>query len=100
MELKAAIAESLKEKDQHIRSRSQAADREAALEERAKEMTRAMGMESFQFIEKALDHMPKFHRFDMPQISQETPARPALPPFHCPWPCHRRSGQARHLREQ
>eukprot|EP00959_Pyramimonas_sp_CCMP1952_P071061 1483508-Pyramimonas_sp.AAC.1 len=46
-DLTAAFAESLKEKDQVMRSRSQAADREAALEERATEMTKTMGMESF-----------------------------------------------------
>eukprot|EP00959_Pyramimonas_sp_CCMP1952_P405050 8489258-Pyramimonas_sp.AAC.1 len=46
-----------------------------------------MGMESFQFIEKALDNMPRFHQFDMPQLSQETPARPALQPhFIVPGP--------------
>eukprot|EP00959_Pyramimonas_sp_CCMP1952_P115892 2422792-Pyramimonas_sp.AAC.1 len=39
-----------------------------------------MGMESFQFIEKALDNMPNFHQFDVPQLSQEMPARPALQP--------------------
>eukprot|EP00959_Pyramimonas_sp_CCMP1952_P021354 450426-Pyramimonas_sp.AAC.1 len=50
-------------------------------------MTKTMGMESFQFIEKALDKMAKFHQFDMPQLSQETPARPALQPhFAVPGP--------------
>eukprot|EP00959_Pyramimonas_sp_CCMP1952_P081661 1706026-Pyramimonas_sp.AAC.1 len=87
MELKAAIAESLKEKDQRARSRPHAADREAALEERAREMTKTMGMEPFQFIEEALDNMSKFHSFDVPQLSQETPARPALQPhFTVPGP--------------
>eukprot|EP00959_Pyramimonas_sp_CCMP1952_P043740 914118-Pyramimonas_sp.AAC.1 len=46
-----------------------------------------MGMESFQFIEKALDTLPKFHQFDMPQLSQETPVRPVLQPhFIAPGP--------------
>eukprot|EP00959_Pyramimonas_sp_CCMP1952_P335842 7032391-Pyramimonas_sp.AAC.1 len=50
-------------------------------------MTRTMGMESFQFIEKALDRLPEFHQFDMPQLSQETPVRPALQPhFIVPGP--------------
>eukprot|EP00959_Pyramimonas_sp_CCMP1952_P030334 635994-Pyramimonas_sp.AAC.1 len=87
LDLKAAIAESLKEKDQFMRSRSQAADLEAALEERAKEMTKTMGMEYVQLIEKALDSVPKFHQFNMPQLSQETPSRPALRPhFAVPGP--------------
>eukprot|EP00959_Pyramimonas_sp_CCMP1952_P162098 3389195-Pyramimonas_sp.AAC.1 len=87
MEIRAAIAESLKEKGQRARSRSQAADRGATLEERAKEMAWTMGMESFQFIEKALDNAPKFHQLDMPQLSQDTPVRPALHPhFAVPGP--------------
>eukprot|EP00959_Pyramimonas_sp_CCMP1952_P166810 3486410-Pyramimonas_sp.AAC.1 len=50
-------------------------------------MTKTMGMESVQFIEKALENMPKFHQFDMPQRSRETPARPALQPrFAAPGP--------------
>eukprot|EP00959_Pyramimonas_sp_CCMP1952_P424351 8888243-Pyramimonas_sp.AAC.1 len=53
----------------------------------AKEMAQTMGIEFFKFIEKALDNIPKFHQFDMPQLSQETPARPALQPhFSVPGP--------------
>eukprot|EP00959_Pyramimonas_sp_CCMP1952_P230932 4827919-Pyramimonas_sp.AAC.1 len=87
MGLKAAMTESLEEKKQTARSQLQAADREAALTERAREMTRTVGMESFQFIEKALDKLPRFHQFDMPQLSQETPVGPVMQPhFIAPGP--------------
>eukprot|EP00959_Pyramimonas_sp_CCMP1952_P446744 9354391-Pyramimonas_sp.AAC.1 len=82
MELKAIITESLKGKGQHVQHQLQSADREAAVVERAKEMTRFMGMESFPYVEKELDKLPRCSLFDMPQLSQKTPVRPTMQPHY------------------
>ena len=54
-ELRAAIAESKREANLHMQSRAKAADKESALTEKANALTRTMGMESLQFIERDLD---------------------------------------------
>eukprot|EP00959_Pyramimonas_sp_CCMP1952_P335170 7018205-Pyramimonas_sp.AAC.1 len=59
MELKAIINESLKEKGQNGQHSLQIADRKAAIIERTKEMARPIGLETFPYIEKEFDALPK-----------------------------------------
>eukprot|EP00959_Pyramimonas_sp_CCMP1952_P179103 3744233-Pyramimonas_sp.AAC.1 len=82
MELRAIINEPLKEKGPNVQHSLLIADREAAIVERTKEMTRSIGLETFLYIEKELDKMPKFSPFDMPLLSQRTPVRPTMQPHY------------------
>eukprot|EP00959_Pyramimonas_sp_CCMP1952_P392328 8221011-Pyramimonas_sp.AAC.1 len=43
-------------------------------------MTKSMGMESFPYVGKELDKLPKFSLFDMLLLSQETPVGPVMRP--------------------
>eukprot|EP00959_Pyramimonas_sp_CCMP1952_P067945 1418111-Pyramimonas_sp.AAC.1 len=80
MELKAIIAESLEGKEPNVQY--SLPHRGAAMIERTREMTRSMGMESFPYVEKELDKLPKFSQFDMPLLSQETPMWPVMQPHY------------------
>eukprot|EP00959_Pyramimonas_sp_CCMP1952_P389470 8161150-Pyramimonas_sp.AAC.1 len=43
---------------------------------------KAIITESFPYVEKALDELPKFSSFDMPLLSQGTPVRLVLRPYY------------------
>eukprot|EP00959_Pyramimonas_sp_CCMP1952_P332402 6960490-Pyramimonas_sp.AAC.1 len=45
-------------------------------------MARSIGLESFPYIEKEFDELPRSTPFDMPLLSRETPVRPTVQPHY------------------
>eukprot|EP00959_Pyramimonas_sp_CCMP1952_P419069 8778270-Pyramimonas_sp.AAC.1 len=45
-------------------------------------MTISMGMGSFPYLEKGFDQLPRLGLFNMPYLSQKTPAMPTMQPHY------------------
>ena len=70
-----------------MQSQAKAAAQESALGEKANRLTRQMGLESLQYIERDLDNLPQFSHVASTEITQQVEPRPSLNPhFTTPGP--------------